>query len=469
MTFQLPPHNPSTIPGLPDTGTLWVMLQHHATRVLGPDNPLNNLTTLASGGLDGGGLGLGSLPSLPSLPAMSSLPSRLSLPLLPSLPDFSINTALTAVQGHFQGFNTEGYLDFSKGLGLDYSFHVATDGTLSGDIEAEATLPLLTGFKSNSGSNSTIIPRLTVGHQVRMCHRHPDSTALHSLKISMPVAKGRGSAKLRVKQSPEGGNRGLSLEIGGKSKHLQKQLGIFNNNSGKNNNRDDEEENVETATSIDNGIENSNNTIVTIDGNDAANNNFQTMTVTTMTENNKFNKKPVICRLPHLKLDIDPLIPTNKLASPFSRTVSRHIGFHWHQTWSSTIRTAAVYRSRSRKIQVDARAKILPTMLVTAGAVVDSRDKTVHQAVAKVLWKPCCRINGTNSNGRGDEFENGGGGAQHAVQLESKYSKESGVHHVVKVRRRPKREDGMEASVSVNLTQENITRPAVQFDVYLPL
>lgn len=404
MTFHLPPQFPNTIPGLPDTGTLWCMLQHQANTVLGPNNPLNNFTNLANG-----------------------------LSSLPSLPDLSINSALTAVQGKFQGFNTEGYLDISKDLGLDYSLHAAADGTLSAEVEAEATLPL---FPSNN--STTAIPRLAVGHQVRMCHRHPDFTALHSLKMSMPVAKGNGTAKLRVKQSPVGGNPGLSLELGGGRKHLAK-LGIVNSRKDSTNNTsDDEEDTIHDGTN-----------------NNADNKKTETNSILQQKNNN--TQRPVLCRIPQLKLDIDPLIPIPSHVSVLSSTVPRHIGFHWHQTWSSTVRTAAVYRSRSRKLQVDARAKIIPTMLVSAGAVVDSTHRTVHKAVAKLLWKP------------GRSIGSGAGGARHAVQLESKYSKEGGVHHVVKVRRRPKASVGLEASVSVNFTQENITRPVFQFDFYSPI
>jgi hypothetical protein len=433
----------STIPGLSDTGTLWCMLQHHALRVLDPNNPLSNLTNLAAGG---GGIGAAGLPSLPSLP--SGLGSGLfPLPGLPSLPDISLNSALTAVQGHFQGFTTEGYIDFSKDLGLDYSLHYAADGTLSSEIEAEATLPLLPGNTNSS------LPRLTVGHQVRMCHRHPEFTALHALKMSMPVAQGKATAKVRVKQSPEGGNPGLSLEIGGRKKHQHGGFGVGtktkntstavggnNNNSNGSNLSDDEEYHPIHENNNNNGI---------------ADENFQTMTETDNNTKNK-NKAPNLCRIPQLKLDIDPLIPTSLHTSTLSSTLPRHIGLHWHQTWSSTLRTCAVYRSRSRRLQFDARAKLIPTMLVSAGAVIDSTQRTVHKAVAKVLWKP---RTGSSSIG----------GGRHAVQLESKFSKDSGgLTHVVKIRRRPKQNDGLEASVSLNFTQENFTKPEVKFDVYLP-
>lgn len=389
------------------------MLQHHATTVLGPNNQQNNFSNSASGGgLGGNGL------------------------TLPSSPDLCINSAITASQGNFQGCNTEGYLDLSKDLGLDYSLHASAGGTLSAEIEAEATLPLV------PGNNSIfMIPRLTVGHQVRMCHQHPNFTALHALKMSMPVAKGKGTAKLRVKQSPVGGNPGLSLELGGRRKHLNTLAIVNNKKESMNNTSDGEGDTLHDDTS----------------NNDDGTNRTETSSI--LQKIGTKNRQPGLCRIPQLKLDIDPLIPTNTKASGtvLSSTVPRHIGLHWHQAWSSAIRTAAVYRSRSRKVQIDARAKIIPTVLFSAGAVVDSTHRTVHKAVAKVLWRP-----------RSNRAGNGGSGARHALQLECKYLKESGVHHIVKVRRRPKAPEGVEASVSLNFTQENITRPVCHFDVYFP-
>ena len=338
-------------------------------------------------------------------------------------PQLGLNSGLRAGKSKFEGLTAEGYIDINRDLGLEYSVDLDSDGTISGEIESEAGIPFLRNHHKNRPAHQ----KVTFAHQLRILHRNKLET-LHSLRISVPVLGGRGAAKIRARQHPTSGSHVVTVELGRKN---------------------------DTST-----------------GSRLAGlpSNIKQETESEAEDLQLWQGDPLL--IPYLKLELEPAalpvanhnINNNNGALQVESTPSfteeprEHYPpqqvfktIQWKQNWSRTFRTSASYHSRTQRASFDCRSRLKPSMVVTASAAWDSMQSTWHRVSGKVIWRPkICPP------------------ARHLVQLESRYAKESGAVHVMKLRRRPGlKGNGLEGSVSLSIKQASMA-PALNFEVYMP-
>lgn len=342
----------------------------------------------------------------------------------PTAPHLGLNSAITAGRTKFNGLTAEGYIDINRDLGLEYSLDLASDGAISGEIESEATFPL---SSHHSKTSSTTRRQITVGHQMRMWHRSKLDT-LHSLRVSVPVLGGRGAAKIRARQHPASGGHAITLELGRKKNSSTRQANTLSSPKGGSTLHCDTESDTD--------------------------------------EGHRWQGDPFF--IPQFKLELEPAATAGSVGSPHGAPLleiesnggvenhqiqveKMYRSVQWKQNWSHSLRTGASYHSRSQRVTLDCRARILPSMVVTASAAWDPAQRILQRISGKVVWRPRVWTP-----------------ARHVVQLESRLNREAGAVHVVKLRRRPgQRGSGVEVNVAVS-TKQGGKVPGIEFEFYMP-
>ena len=413
MTFLIPPHPFPDASILPNAATLWCFIQHQAQNVV---NKLSSSCPSSSPLLSS--LLSGQMPSLPSLPSFPSLPT----------PSFGLNSSFSALPtGKFNGFTTEGYLDLTTHAGIDYCIIAAPSGTVSFELETEAKLAQLLTISHHVQTRLT--PCITTGNSSGSGGGGGGgdgggdgttsitwSPAVHAVKMSVPLANCRGAANVKIQQRANGGRGGgrkgysTVLEIGRK-KSVTPQYSVGKGKRSGDNGNDDDNDND--------------------DG--------ELAPTTTTATNDALLYSDVL--IPQLRYDVDG----GQLS--------------WHQAWHplNRIKTTAHVNIRSGRFQIDGRALITPSLLLSAGwdKASTSSMHAVSRGVVRMVWK-----------------ERGGGG-RHAVQLESRFG--SGYSNTIKLRRRGRRRTtkggggaGAEVEGKVVLRLLPEKKFSIEFDVFMP-
>ena len=313
------------------------------------------------------------------------------------VPQFGVNSALATLGAGFDGFSTEGFLDVHKNLGFECSLHASPSGALSGDVEMEAVVPV-------TAAALGAIP-VTVRYRVSMQHASSQLAVDHSTKISAPVGKEAGVARLHVRQGPRGSEGPVvSVELSEKDSKQRSSNGKAPQLGGQSRKENAVQSDCEDAP----------------------------------------RRAP--SRMPNLKVELQPAIRGSAPGTDGG------VDVRWRQAWTPVVRTSAAFVSSSGKMQLDARARVHPELHVDGGVSVGVRGAGLQQASAKLTWKERRRARQ----------------AMHSVQAEARFAHGVGIVHGVKFRRKPAGRGGAQADVSLQF-KPKAPHPALQFDVFLPL
>lgn len=350
MTFLQPSLIPGETKNLPSSATVWGMLQ------------------------------------LPGLLASGSAAPSMSLGTFQE-PQIGVNSSLSALGDKFNGLGTEGYLDFNKHVGLDYSMNVSGWGMLSGEVELEGVTPDVPPFQAP----------LTVSQKLSLQRANRTSSAQHLTKLSMPVFGKAGVAKVHYRPHPDGA--AVALEFSEK---------VRKGSTGS------PRQPPPGQSPIDPGTDAEDDTSVRRTS-----------------------------RLPSLKLELQPGSVPLLSRAPCRGSGNGGVCLRWSQAWSSVLRTNASYRSSKKRAEADVRAVVRPSVQLLGGVRVAANEEDerfgLQQAAAKIIWKARRAPSGRNMVQLEARYA-AGVGVTHVIKLRHKASGgRGGAEGDLSLQFRPKR------------------------------